>query len=659
MPVVSCHVVAAAAGFDRIAGRPGHQVAGFSVIWSWTPQSATIDRGSPGRGSNMSIETRLQAFITATDNAALVLRGEWGQGKTYFWTELAKNHAAKGKEERPNYAYISLFGVNSLADMRNMLAVKLRPVEQIQEDTFMALWTGDKTGMVGRLKTKVLSESRSFASKAAELGVNVKHVSNLGPLYLAFAYTSVKKALICIDDIERRGKGLDIKEVLGLISDLVYQRECSVIAILNDRTLDEDDQKIWNDNREKVFMGELRLLATCSEATSRVYKLNGRSNYDDDEKVAMQAIKELDIKNIRIIQRIKAAIDNVLPQLSKDTLADTREVIIRGLALIVYCHAGQGSGAPPPWMMFGDQFARDLVTASEKLDGKEQKKTPEEKAWGELLRHYRYFIGNRLDELLNQTVLDGYCDEDEFQKAVRVYEDELLRGRRETALTKAWRLYQETTGDNAAEVVAAMHQGFIAAIDEIAAHNVDPIVRLFRRLGEEEKANHMIKDWIDLRRGDRWKELEPKTVGMFRDLEDKPFKIAIEAAYDEWLAKSLPAFEDIMARVSQGETSTDEVIDGLAHAGVEDYVSYFKGNGVGKAKPLLNLSIERNIKSKKVHSTVWEALDLIKAGSVIDRLRVEDLVDNFTAYDRSGTSDDDLDEDDDPDVGPNQRQSDD
>jgi hypothetical protein len=361
----------------------------------------------------------------------------------------------------------------------------------------------------------------------------------------------------------------------------------------------------------------------------------------------VQAIEDLDIKNVRIIQRIRAAIQQVLPQLPTDLLIDTRKVIIRGLSLIVYCHAGQGSGAPPQWMMFGNQLARDLLAAAEKLDGKDQSKTPEEKAWGELLRRYRYFIGNRLDELLNQTVVDGYCDADEFQKAARVYDDELRKERRESALTKAWRLYQETAGDNAAEVVAAMYQGFTDAIDEIGAHNVDPIVRLFRRLGEEEKANEMIKDWIDLRRGERWHELEPQTVGMFRDLEDKPFKIAIEAAYDEGLSKSLPDFDDIMARVSRGETSSDVVIDGLARASADDFVNYFKAYGIGKSKPLLHLSIERNAKFKAINSMVWEALNVIKAGSVIDRLRVDDLLNNFTSYDKSGTSTEGLEADDD------------
>ena len=46
------------------------------------------------------------------------------------------------------------------------------------------------------------------------------------------SFASVSDALICVDDYERRSSGSG-KEVLGLISYLVENKNCSVVLVLN------------------------------------------------------------------------------------------------------------------------------------------------------------------------------------------------------------------------------------------------------------------------------------------------------------------------------------------------------------------------------------------------------------------------------------------
>ena len=45
--------------------------------------------------------------------------------------------------------------------------------------------------------------------------------------------------IICMDDLERRGKNLSPKDVMGLISHLKEQKKCKVVLILNDEKLEE------------------------------------------------------------------------------------------------------------------------------------------------------------------------------------------------------------------------------------------------------------------------------------------------------------------------------------------------------------------------------------------------------------------------------------
>jgi len=56
------------------------------------------------------------------------------------------------------------------------------------------------------------------------------HVGGLGPIW----YLTVNRTIICIDDIERRRKNLDLRDVLGLITRLKEQKHCKVWLILND-----------------------------------------------------------------------------------------------------------------------------------------------------------------------------------------------------------------------------------------------------------------------------------------------------------------------------------------------------------------------------------------------------------------------------------------
>lgn len=256
----------------------------------------------------MSIDDRLQGFIESESSTAIVLRGGWGEGKTYFWKKFALDHLAVKNARRQNYAYVSLFGLNSLAELRNMLSTTIRPVDRITDDEFLALFRGESAAgsKIRRGALWFQRKVKALANAASGAGVSVPHVGNLGPLYLAFAYTFVKNAVICIDDIERRGKGLELKDALGLIADLANERNCAVVAILNDECFEDNDKVTWMAYREKVFMGEVLFQSDPMRSASFVYDLHQLNAF---ERIAVDAIVELGIKNVRIIQRIKAVND--------------------------------------------------------------------------------------------------------------------------------------------------------------------------------------------------------------------------------------------------------------------------------------------------------------------------------------------------------------
>ncbi|EAU1940231.1 hypothetical protein D6G06_25420, partial [Salmonella enterica] len=65
---------------------------------------------------------------------------------------------------------------------------------------------------------------RGSWSKLKEL----PYIKSAAPAIDAWSFMSVSDSLICIDDLERKGSSLELKDVLGLISLLKEQKKCKV-----------------------------------------------------------------------------------------------------------------------------------------------------------------------------------------------------------------------------------------------------------------------------------------------------------------------------------------------------------------------------------------------------------------------------------------------
>ncbi len=68
-------------------------------------------------GSTELAAAELERFLTDPTADALALIGDWGSGKTYIWNELLEKVRKNNNAARPGYAYVSLFGISSLAQL--------------------------------------------------------------------------------------------------------------------------------------------------------------------------------------------------------------------------------------------------------------------------------------------------------------------------------------------------------------------------------------------------------------------------------------------------------------------------------------------------------------------------------------------------------------
>src|SRR5687768_17041768 len=139
-----------------------------------------------------NVKAQIARFLGSETAEVLCIRGNWGTGKTYNWDESLKEAVAGKKIARHKYAYVSLFGVNSLDDLKQTIIHQTVDVNQVGKpfdyQDIESYVKGSFPGLLklGSLAGKFLGESYTSAG-------------------VAVMYMLVRNRLICIDDLERKG----------------------------------------------------------------------------------------------------------------------------------------------------------------------------------------------------------------------------------------------------------------------------------------------------------------------------------------------------------------------------------------------------------------------------------------------------------------------
>ena len=126
--------------------------------------------------------------------ASLVLRGNWGVGKTYFWKNLVIDAARGDNLGRKHYAYVSLFGLQDLDSIKAaIISGKRTSLDLAEHDSDVP------TQRFWRKGKKVLSPYLSELIKALSKRPGVISASLANTLAFDLA---VRDMLICFDDLE-------------------------------------------------------------------------------------------------------------------------------------------------------------------------------------------------------------------------------------------------------------------------------------------------------------------------------------------------------------------------------------------------------------------------------------------------------------------------
>ena len=283
----------------------------------------------------MKPEERLEQIFRENDNKgmAIAITGSWGVGKTFFWNEFKENYQLKKK-----YVYVSLFGLESLSDLKTHI---YSHIENNSSTIEIPRWI------------------RGLPSIFKDTKISQFGISSSAKIFDSLMFNQVKDAIICFDDFERMSNKLDIKDVMGLANQLKLERNCQVILILDESKTESENKKKYAAYKEKLIDEEVKI--------NSVEPLIRANTKDIDKPLGDLMVKfanELEIHNFRFFQKVIKLFGKFTEQLPKEVAYSTKEIILVRV-LQGYFIEDFGKKNDLTWEDFSTDNAVDLMKINE------------------------------------------------------------------------------------------------------------------------------------------------------------------------------------------------------------------------------------------------------------------------------------------------------
>lgn len=428
------------------------------------------------------IQQELTRFLGDQKAEVLALSGKWGIGKTYGWNRVLKQAKEQEGISRQRYAYVSLFGISTLNELKYAIFEQSINLDMIgSQPTIDTLQSNTRSivELLGRKSWRVLTRSA--------------FIKNASPALDALAFFSVRDTLVCLDDLERRGTTLSALDILGLVSFMKEQRNCKIAILLN---ADEDGLEDFQKYREKVVDVELHFSPTAEESAEIAF--------GDDPGLLRQVrplSKQLNITNIRTLKKIER-VANIVKLLVQDMDPEVFAKAVNLLVLFVWCHLRAGDSSIPP-LEYVEKIGFKLLSPESGTGITENEKTWIMKLQAYGLRHIDEF-----GTLLAKLVRSGFVESREFTRVALDLNAQVKASNATQSFSAAWSLYHDSFSSNQELLVTTLFDSFSANMRYLTPVDLNSAVWLLRKLEEGERADRLIKLYVESR------ENEPEALNL-------------------------------------------------------------------------------------------------------------------------------------------------
>lgn len=546
------------------------------------------------------IKDQIFQFLSTDAPEVMAVKGEWGVGKTFSWKKFLKDANAQNKVKLKRYSYVSLFGINSLESFKYAIFENVIKSEIIGTEA-----------NIETLKANANSLIESFGRQSIRLFRGAPLFKSFNPAIEAISFLSLDSTLICIDDLERKGKGLEIKDVLGLISLLKEQKQCKVVLLLNDG---EEGLEDYEKYREKVIDIELAFSPDPEECALIAY--SDKVPYNSRLK---ELVTSLEIRNIRILKKIERLIELSLP-LTDGYEPEVVDQVMHSLVLFAWSYFCANSNEEIPSLDFITSKGYLLLGIGD------EEASEQEKKWQTMLQAYNFQHTDELDILLAESVKRGYFIKEEFIEKASAKNQQIIASKSKGSFSEAWRLYHDTFSNNQEDVVNSLYESFKENCKYITPGNLSGTVSLFRKLDKNDKASEIIDIYIENRK-DEIELFNMEENNTFGDIQDQELIDRFNETYNK--SVTTETAKEVLARIAgrNGWNQSDEVV--LANTSVEEYYNLFKSEAGRHLSSFVTTCLKfgqfsnASGQQSEIARRATEALQKIASESKINELRVK------------------------------------
>lgn len=183
---------------------------------------------------NQSLKRFLDRYCNsdAAPGYAVMLRGPWGSGKTWFVDKFQERLTSQGK--RP--LYVSLFGVSKPSDIHDQFFTQIHPV--LGNAKVQKSWALAKSFLKGTIKIDLDGDGKDDGA----LQISIPELDK---------WASTAGAILIFDDLERCG--MSIEDILGFINQFVEHNGYRVLVVANEEAKSLGQGSGFATMKEKVI----------------------------------------------------------------------------------------------------------------------------------------------------------------------------------------------------------------------------------------------------------------------------------------------------------------------------------------------------------------------------------------------------------------------
>lgn len=568
------------------------------------------------------IKQSLDVFF-ASDMQVAVVKGKWGVGKTYFWNEYIKDFIKSPQCEQVAYSYISLFGKTSLKDVKQSIFHSSKPIkpESVVDNNFDSSFE-EESKIFNRLpwirdtvdKSKRNAPLLGWLTKFSK---DAPFLKQYATLIASMEYGMVSNYVICIDDIERKSEALTVKEVMGLVDELAQRKLCKVILVFNEKSLDsEKDKDDFNTYREKVVDLELNYDPPYDENLQCVIS-SDLAYY----KKLLELTKELNIKNIRVIKKIKWVIDEFWEIVE----GQEQRLIDEWLTHVaLFC-----------WSYYKSDGALPFEFIQEQLHGNSWLSilSDEEKEEDENTKRYKSIATNlslgsaTYDKEIIEILNHGFSNKEMFKEKISRLSRDIESDITREALSKAWDIYSDSFKDNIEEFKSELHSIIKSDIDKINLNDFSSAIDVLEEYGED--VTEYIEEYVKVHE-DVLKNVDPRDSWSIRRIKHAGLVDRIDCLREQ--SKSM-TIDEVALKIAINSGWNPEDIEFLGSLSVDNYYKWMMSGpedittkirgGLLTFRNLQTSNEEDRAKYGRITSNVVEALKKVASTNDLNRKRVK------------------------------------